>query len=402
MCEGIHWGEDSNHMRRLIQVLGTLVFVLLLAAAVKAQDAQVTGQFLDLNGKPWAGITVNVKSDTGRSFTLKTDKDGKFTQIGLSGGVYTFTLVDPGGILKNFTDKRQIAASGNTEVDFNFKELATQQGPSPEEQKQRAEAQNLFKEMQTHFNNGRAALDDSDTLRKQLATLPPDQKTAAQDKMNTDYQTAITELEQAEKGVQPKDVKNHAVVWSTLGQAYDRAGRYDDAVNAYQKAIDLNPQPSYYVDLSTATVNAASAQADTSGLAAKVTDAGADCDKAGALDPTLTARCWKNIGIVLSNKNHLDEAVLPLQKATAADAKDAQAWFLLGGALTSQITSKQDGNKLTYTFPPGLTDAYQHCIDADPTGPYAEQAKATLDGLNQLTGGTSTLVNERKASTKKK
>jgi tetratricopeptide (TPR) repeat protein len=389
-------------MRRLIHVLGALVFILLLAAAVKAQDAQVTGQVLDLNGKPWAGITVAMKSDTGRSFTLKTDKDGKFTQIGLSGGVYTFTLMDPGGTLKNFTEKRQIGADGNTEVDFNFKELAAQQGPNPEEQKQREAAQNLFKEMQTHFNNGRAALDDSDTLRKQLATLPPDQKTATQDKINTDYQTAITELEQAEKGVQPKDVKNHAVVWSTLGQAYDRAGRYDDAVNAFQKAIDLNPQPSYYVDLSTATVNAASAQTDTSGLAAKVADAGADCDKAGALDPTLTARCWKNIGIVLSNKNHLDQAVLPLQKATAADAKDAQAWFLLGGALTSQITSKQEGNKLTYTFPPGLTDAYQHCIDADPNGPYAAQAKATLDGLNQLSGGTSTLVNERKASTKKK
>ena len=78
--------------------------------------------------------------------------------------------------------------------------------------------------MQTHFNTGRAALDDSATLRKQLATLPADQKTAIQDKINTDYQTAITELEQAEKGVQPKDVKNHAVVLSKLAQAYDGAG----------------------------------------------------------------------------------------------------------------------------------------------------------------------------------
>jgi tetratricopeptide (TPR) repeat protein len=196
--------------------------------------------------------------------------------------------------------------------------------------------------------------------------------------------------------VQAKDVKNHAVVLSTLGQAYDRAGRYDDAVASFQKAIDMNPVASYYVDLSTAVVNAAAAKPDTSGLPAKVAEAGADCDKAGTMDPTLTARCWKNIGIVLSNKNQLGAAVVPLQKAAAADAKDAQTWFLLGGALTSQITSKQDGNKLTYTFPPGLTDAYQHCIDADPNGPYAAQAKQTLDGLNQLSGGTSTLVNEKK------
>ena len=389
-------------MRKLVQALGALIFVLLLAATVRAQDGRVSGQVLDMNGKPWANITVTLKSDTGRTFTLKTDKDGKYSQIGMPGGIYVITLTNQ-AVGLNFSEKQMVKPDDSNVFDFNFKEIMAQQQNNPanaEEEKKRQESQNAFKEMQTHFNNGRAALDDSDALHKQLATLPADQKTATQDKINTDYQTAISELEQAEKGVQPKDVKNHAVVLSTLGQAYDRAGRYSDAVAAYQKAIDMNPQPSYYVDLSTATVNAATSGTDTTDLAAKVTEAGADCDKAGALDPTLTARCWKNIGIVLSNKNHLSEAVLPLQKATAADAKDAQAWFLLGGALTSEITSKQEGNKLTYTFPPGLTDAYQHCIDADPSGPYAAQAKATLDGLNQLSGGTSTVVNERKAKKK--
>ncbi len=389
-------------MRRLMDALGALVFVLLLAATVGAQEGRVSGQVLDMNGKPWAGVNVTLKSDTGRTFTLKTDKDGKYSQIGIPGGMYVITLTDQAAGL-NFAEKHQVKPDDENTFDFNFKELMAQQQTNPanaDAEKKRAESQNAFKEMQTHFNNGRAALDDSATLRKQLATLSADQKTATQDKINTDYQTAITELEQAEKGVQPKDVKNHAVVLSTLGQAYDGAGRFSDAVAVYQKAIDMNPQPSYYVDLSTATVNAAAAQTDTTDLAAKVTEAGADCDKASTLDPTLAGRCWKNIGIVLSNKNHLAEALVPLQKATTADPKDAQAWFLLGGALANEITSKQEGTKLTYTFPPGLTDAYQHCIDADPNGPYAAQAKATLDGLNQLSGGTSTLVNERKSKKK--
>jgi len=393
-------------MRRLTHILGALAFVLLLAATVRAQEGRVSGQVMDMNGKPWAGITVTLKSDTGRTFTLKTDKDGKYSQIGIPGGIYVITLTDPANPAAglNFSEKQQVKPDDTNTFDFNFKEIMAQQQNNPanaEEEKKRQESQNSFKEMQTHFNNGRAALDDSATLRKQMATLSADQKTATQDKINTDYQTAITELEQAEKGVQPKDVKNHAVVLSTLGQAYDGVGRFSDAVAVYQKAIDMNPQPSYYVDLSTATVNAAAAQTDTTDLAAKVTEAGADCDKASTLDPTLAGRCWKNIGIVLSNKNHLAEALVPLQKATTADPKDAQAWFLLGGALANEITSKQEGTKLTYTFPPGLTDAYQHCIDADPNGPYAAQAKATLDGLNQLSGGTSTLVNERKPSKKK-
>jgi tetratricopeptide (TPR) repeat protein len=390
-------------MRKLMHALVALAFVLLLAAAARAQNGRVSGQVMDMNGKPWSGITVTLKSDTGRTFTLKTDKDGKYSQIGIPGGIYVITLINQAAGL-NFSEKQMVKPDDENTFDFNFKEIMAQQQNNPanaEAEKKRQESQNAFKEMQTHFNNGRAALEDSDTLRKQLATLPADQRSATQDKINTDNQTAISELEQAEKGVQPKDVKNHAVVLSTMGEAYDRAGRYSDAVAAYQKAIDMNPQPSYYVDLSTAVVNAATAQTDTTDLAAKVTEAGANCDKAAALDPTLAGRCWKNIGIVLSNKNHLAEAVVPLQKATAADAKDAQAWFLLGGALTAEITSKQEGTKLTYTFPPGLTDAYQHCIDADPNGPYAAQAKATLDGLNQLSGGTSTIVNERKPKKKK-
>ncbi|MGD0957633.1 MAG: carboxypeptidase regulatory-like domain-containing protein [Candidatus Acidiferrales bacterium] len=392
-------------MRRLIPVWGVLAAVLLLASAATAQNGRAVGQVLDRDGKPWPDVTVVMKSDSGRTFTVKTDKSGKYSQIGLQGGVYTFTLTDTAGTL-SFTEKHQIGADGDTEVDFNFKQLAAQAAPSAEEQKKREESANKFKEMANHFNAGKAAMDDSDALRKQLATAPADQKSAIQEKMDADYKTAIDELQQAEQGVLPKDVKNHAVVWSTLGQAYDRAGRYDDAAAAYQKAIDANPQPSYYVDLSTALVNVAVAQTDPAALTSKLADAGAACDKATALDTTTTAattaRCWKNEGIVLSNKGHLAEALVPLQKTTQADPKDAQAWFLLGGALASQIVTKQEGNKLTYTFPPGLIDAYQQCIAADPNGPYAAQAKATLDGLNQLAGGTATVVNEKKPSTKKK
>ena len=91
---------------------------------------------------------------------------------------------------------------------------------------------------------------------------------------------------------------------------------------------------------------------------AKLADASAACDKAAAADPTMAARCWKNIGIILSNKNHQPDAVAPLQKATQLDPKDAQAWFLLGGALSAQITPKQEGDKMTYVIPPGTTEAY--------------------------------------------
>src|SRR5580658_6752190 len=81
-------------MNRLTRALIALIVVLACASIAAAQNVRCSGQVLDRDGKPWPGITVTLKSESGRNFTLKTDKDGKFTQIGLSVGLYTFTLTN--------------------------------------------------------------------------------------------------------------------------------------------------------------------------------------------------------------------------------------------------------------------------------------------------------------------
>ncbi len=394
-------------MKRLIPAWGALLLALLLAPSVIAQNARVTGQVMDRDGKPWAGVTITIKSDTGQILTVKTDKGGNYTQIGLRPGVYTFTLTTGAPDNLNFSEQHALNSGDDNDVSFNFKTIAAQQGVArPEDVKKREDEAAQFKNTKAHVDAGLAALQGTDDLRKKLRAASADQKPAIQEQLNADYQTAITELQAAEQGISAKDTKNHAVIWANLGQAYGFAGRHEDAANAYQKSIDLNPQAGVYVGLSTELANLAVAQTDTAAVSAKVTEAGANCQKAAALDTTTatatTARCWKNIGIVLSNTGHLPEAVLPLQKATEADPKDAQTWFMLGGALAATIGTKQEGNKMTYIFPPGLTDAYQHCIDADPSGPYAGQAKTALDGLVALSGGVETSVGEREKAKRKK
>ena len=383
-------------MRRVIRVCAMLVIGLAFATIAGAQNGHVMGQVIDRDGKPWPDVTVVLKADTGQTLTLKTDKDGKYSQIGLRGGLYTFTLTEAAHGL-NFTEKHQISSEGDTEINFNFKLMAAQQGPSAEQQKAQAESQNKFKEMQTHFNAGKAAMDDSATLRAQFKAAAADQKSGIQDKMNADYQTAIAEFQQAEQGVTAKDVKNHAIVWANLGQAYESAGRFDDASNAYQKAIEMQPLPEYYTQAATALANVAAGQTDPAVSSSKIAEANADCDKAAALDPTKAAgvRCWKNVGIVLNNKGDFKDSVAPLLKATEADPKDAQWWFLLGSAYTGTIGAKHEGDKMTYVIPPGTADAYQKCIDLDPNGPYAAQAKQNLDALAAMGGGESTAVGVR-------
>jgi tetratricopeptide (TPR) repeat protein len=390
-------------MKLWMRVLPALAICLVGAAVAQAQNASIAGQVLDPDGKPWPGVTVTIKSDVGRNFTLTTDKDGKFSQIGLTPGTYTVTFTDPPRLpAPGYSVQRPISSGSPADFSVNFQKVAAAQAANPEEEKKRAEAQNQFKNMKAHVDAGIAALSDADDLSKQLKTAAADQKQALQDKRKADYDTAITELEQAEQIVGPKDTKNHAVILSNLAIAQNLAGKYDDSIGSYQKAIELNPQPGYYVGLSQALANSAATLTDPAQVAAKVTEAGSDCDKAAAIDPTPAnnARCWKNIGIVLSNKGDLKDAIAPLEKATAADPKDAQAWYLLGSAYTGTIDTKQVGNKITYIIPPGTGDAYHKCIDADPNGPYAPQCKQMLDSLAQMAGGDVTTVNEKPSKKK--
>jgi tetratricopeptide (TPR) repeat protein len=384
-------------MRRFIPAGGVLVLVVLFAAIAVAQNTgQIVGEVKDLNGKPYPDVNVEIKNpDNGKVVTTKTDKQGRFTQVGLPGGLYTITLTNEKDKL-NFQVQFRVVSGQDNGFNFNFKEIRAAQAPSAEEVKKKEEEENKFKNMKQHFDAGMAALNDSTSLRAQLKAAPADQKAAIQDKLNADYQTAITELQLSEQGTTAKDVRNHALVWANLGQAYEFAGRYEEAAAAFQKAVEFSPQAPYYEHLSTTLANAAAAQTDAKAVEAKVAEAGANCEKVAAIDPTGTARCWKNVGIILSNKGRLPEAVGPLEKAVQADPKDAQTWFLLGGALSAKIDSKQQGDKLIYIIPPGTAEAYQKAIDAAPTGPYAPQAKAALEQLAALSGGEETTIGKRK------
>jgi tetratricopeptide (TPR) repeat protein len=386
-------------MKRTIPALGALLFALLLAPIVCAQSTRIEGQVLDPQANPWPDVTVQIKNvDTSQVFTVKTDRTGHYSQLVPKGGIYEFVLINEAAKL-NFTDRHSVTEGEPNTVTFNFKDLIAQQkNASAEDAKKADEQAHAFENMKAHFNAGIAAINDSTQVRQQLASAPADQKSALQDKIKADGQTAVTEFQQAEQGASPKDPKNHALIWANLGQAYDLEGNSGDAAGAYQKAVDLQPQPNYYVSLSTALARTGADKNDPQ----KIADAGAACDKATALDPTTANTCWKNVGIVLSNKGDLKDAIVPFQKASQANPKDAQAYFLLGSAYTGTIDTKQEGDKVVYIIPPGTAESYQKCIDVDPNGPYAPQAKAALDNIAQLSGGVQTQIGTDSSKKKKK
>jgi tetratricopeptide (TPR) repeat protein len=384
-------------MKTWIHFLGLVVLVLSCAGAAVAQgNNRVDGQVLDTKGNPMPGVTVSIKSeDTGQTYTAKTDQDGKFTQLGLKAGIYEAKVDTNDPNLPPFSEKFQVKEGQSGVLVINFKELMEKYASSPEA-KERAAAENAFKNMKANFDAGRQSLTQADALAQQMKTAPADQKANIAAQRISACQNAANEFAEAAKGVQPKDVKNTAVVLSNLGAADECAGKYDDAAAALQKAIAAQPSAGLYSQLSTNLASAGVAQNDPAVLQQKVTEAGADCDKAGGLEPATAKVCWKNLGIVLYNRQHQKEAIVAFQKVTSLDPKDAQAWFLLGSSMAAQIDSKQEGSKVIYVVPPGTNEAYQKCVDADPNGPYAPQCKAGLQELAQLVGGQSTTVKAKK------
>jgi len=260
--------------------------------------------------------------------------------------------------------------------------------------------------MKPHFANGNQAMQDAKAIRQQLQTATSDQKTSLLARMKEDYQTAITEYEQAIEEAEVRDEnglqvigkigvirnglvsqqkavdmlvqdKDLPVILSNLGLAYGGVGQYEVAINTLEQAAMLKPAVGTYMELGTDLAQVG-----------KMSEAIAACDRLLTVDSTaknMQAGCYKNVAIVLTNKGKLLDSIAPLQKVTLLNPQDSLAWKLLGDSLLSAITSKSQDGKIVYLIPPGTVEAYQRYLQLDPNGPYAGQVKSVLEGLAQFT-----------------
>ena len=76
-------------LNKPVVLTAILVAALALASAPRAaaQTGTISGQIMDINAKPWAGLTVQATSEQGAKSTAKTDNDGKYSIAGLRPGV---------------------------------------------------------------------------------------------------------------------------------------------------------------------------------------------------------------------------------------------------------------------------------------------------------------------------
>ena len=363
-----------------------LVSVLIPRAAAQG-DGVVRGQILDVTGKPWVDVGIQLVSDQGLKQDTKTDKSGNYSFRGLRPGVYSVFVVLPAPN-KPYESKVQVQ-SGEAKVDINFKDVVAKQGSAAAEQvKKQEEEKAKFEGMKQHFTAGTALLEQERKAKEDAGKAPADQRDAAKAKVTDLSNQAVAELTAAQKAAAEKDPNQH-IIWAKLAEAYDLAGRNDDAINAYQQAIAAKPDvPGYYNNLG-----------NVQARSGKVDEARASYTKSAELDPPNAATAWRNFGISLYNAGRLKEAVEPLKKASELDSKNPQVWYLLGAALVGTMETKKNGDKLEFVIQPGTVEAYQKAVELDPNGgpnSYGTQAKLGLEALQQIQPGIDTKVNTRK------
>jgi tetratricopeptide (TPR) repeat protein len=377
-------------MKRLITssafaILALAILFTGLAPRAAAQDGGIAGQILDVAAKPWADIPIQVVSDQGQKQETKTDRNGKYSFNNLRSGEYVLSLTLPGQKEPYVGGKVKVGTGQTVPVDLNFKDIVGKQGKEFEEAKKKQEEEKeKFQGMKQHFEAGVASLDQARLAKTEMMKAPADQRDSLKQNVNDLQNKAVTEFEAAKAASNEKD-PNLQLIMARLGDAYDAAGRPDDAAAAYKRAIELKPSFAYYNNLG-----------GIYGRSGKMEEASAAYQKAAELDPAQAAQAWRNFGITMYNASKYKEAVEPLKKSTELDPKNPQSWYLLGTVLVGTMGYKKVGDKDVPDVQPGTVEAYQHAIELDPNGPWGQQAKQGLDMLNQIAPGIATSVTTKK------
>src|ERR1035438_1039573 len=207
--------------------------------------------------------------------------------------------------------------------------MAKQGAAWQEAVKKQEEEKKAVENLKQHFAAGTALLDQEHQAKAELTKATADQRDAAKQKVLELSNQASAEFQAAQKTAGEKD-PNLGLFWAKLGDAYDTAGRNDEAIQAYQNAITAKPDiPGYYNNLGNVLARAG-----------KIDEAKTAYEKSAAMDPPNAAGAWRNFGISLYNANKLGDAVEPFQKSAALDPNNAQTWYLLGASLVYKMTTK--------------------------------------------------------------
>jgi tetratricopeptide (TPR) repeat protein len=230
-------------------VLMAVLFSALAPRAAAQNDGSISGQIMDITGKPWPDIGIQSVSDQGAKADAKTDSNGKYSVRNLRAGVYTVYVQLPAPN-KPFEVQCRVQGGNDVKVDVNFKDVVAKQGAEAQEAlKKQEEEKQKFQNMKGHFDAGVALLDQVKQAKSDLAKAPADQRDTLKQQVADLSGKAVTEMEGAKAAAPEKDPKsveldpaNAAQTWRNIGITLYNANRLGDAVEPLKKSAELDPK----------------------------------------------------------------------------------------------------------------------------------------------------------------
>jgi len=354
--------------------ISAVILVLLGAISAMAQTATVKGDVKDQAG-PVVGAQVLFKdAETGRKYSLKTDKKGQYFSIGVAPGKYDVTVTRDG---KQVFTQNGFPVTLSQEVNQLDVDLTQGNGGQPvqaaqggQQQQQQRKLTEEEKKQQEEIQKQNAEIVKQNA---KIGGLNNMLKEAQADMQTKNYDGAVQVMEQAEQA----DNGQHDQILGVLGAAYLADKKYPEAIDALNKAIQAGStqtRANVKANMATYYDNLAQAYAKTG----KIPEAIDAYNKEVVQDPNQAAQAYYNQGAVLTNAGKTDDANAAFTKAIQTDPNKADAYYQRAINSLQKATVDKTGKMVA---PPGTVEDFNKYLELQPNGPNAEAAKSMLDTL---------------------
>lgn len=386
--------KEKNMKRTLILGLGLLAFALMPALAQQAATGKVHGRVINPTGSPQTSGTVSLSTDGGATlkFTFPVSASGEFSGEAAPGTyMIVYRALDtPAGKMVDSIRGVKIVAGEDLAQDIDMSRAEYIKSLPPEQQKQLEELKKQNAEAMK--------------ANKLISVLNADLKAVSQDIHDAEAARAAavqqlgagatreaieakaTEIRTAKYNdalsLMTKDTElkpDEALLWTNLGRADLGLKKYEDAVTAYKKAVDLEatakkPNPEV-IGASNAGLGEVYARQG------KTEEAKAAFDAAAKADPSRAALHLRNEAIIFFQEKNGPAQVSAADEALKLDPSQAILYYIKGQGLIQNATLDPKTNRIV--LPADCVDAYQHYLALQPTGQFAAEVKGILTQAGQ-------------------
>jgi tetratricopeptide (TPR) repeat protein len=352
---------------------GVLGVALLTMASWAQEMSRIEGHVKD-GTKPVPDVTVVITlQDTGRTWKMKADKSGAFSQVGIIHGVYTIEVLDANNKSIYKEPNHRIGGEGVDKLEVDISNAAGKPTASKEEI-EKIKAQNAkATSMNTLINQYNAA-----QASKNWAEAEP----------------VLVKMIEAE----PTNWR----FYQALGDVQSNQQKYEEAVSSYDKGIqgaqsvisanapkDANKPESDPAKAKAGVGQMLASQGNAYIKLKKNPEAIAAFTKAAEMDPN-PGIAYFNLCATQYNTGNTEGALVACDKAIAADPNKADAYFIKGSLMMGAGKLDAQGK---YTAPAGTAETLNKYLEIAPDGPHANDVKAMLQAIGakiETTYGTKT------------